>query len=37
MTPLGWVFMVVSVGFVWGLCGWCFFKVLSYEEPPNND
>lgn len=32
MTSLGWVFLVVSLGFVIGLTGWCFFKVLSEPE-----
>ena len=34
MTPLGWIFLIVSLGFVWGLTGWCFYKVLTYKEPP---
>lgn len=25
----GWVFMLGSAGFVWGLTGWCFYKVFS--------
>jgi hypothetical protein len=29
MTPLGWVFLIVSLAFVWGLVGWCFYKVLT--------
>jgi hypothetical protein len=29
MTALGWVFMILSVGFVWGLTGWCFYRVLT--------
>jgi hypothetical protein len=32
MTTGGWVFMVVSVGFVVSLVSWCFFKVLT--APP---
>jgi hypothetical protein len=32
MTTLGWLFMLVSVGFVWILTGWCYFKVLTYDE-----
>jgi len=36
MTILGWIFMVTSVGFVWGLCGWCFYKVLSIQEPSDS-
>ena len=34
MTPLGWIFLIVSTLFVWGLTGWCFYKVLTYVEPP---
>lgn len=29
MTPLGWIFMLASNFFVWGLTIWCFRKVLS--------
>lgn len=29
MTAFGVTFMVLSVGFVVGLCYWCFAKVLS--------
>jgi hypothetical protein len=29
MTPLGWVFLTVSLTFVWGLVIWSFAKVLS--------
>lgn len=32
MTPGGWVFMIVSLAFVWGLTGWCFYKVLTVPE-----
>jgi hypothetical protein len=32
MTPLGWIFLTLSMVFVWGLTGWCFYKVLTYEE-----
>jgi hypothetical protein len=39
MTPLGWVFLCLSLTFVWGLVGWCFFKVLTapgeIEKPPD--
>jgi hypothetical protein len=35
MTPLGWLFLIVSLGFVWGLALWCFYKVLSTHEPPS--
>lgn len=35
MTILGWIFMAVSLAFVWGLTIWCFKRVLSFpEEPP---
>jgi len=40
MTALGWIFLVVSLGFVWGLTGWCFYKVLTVpheiERPPDS-
>jgi hypothetical protein len=29
MTLGGWTFLLCSVGFVWGLTAWCFYKVLS--------
>jgi len=29
MTALGWIFLVTSLAFVWGLTGWCFYKVLT--------
>lgn len=32
MTPLGWIFLLTSVSFVWGLTIWCFYKVLSFHE-----
>jgi len=32
MTPLGWIFLLSSLAFVWGLTAWCFYRVLSYEE-----
>jgi hypothetical protein len=35
MTALGWIFLVASLAFVWGLSLWCYYKVLSFrEEPP---
>ena len=37
MTALGWLFLVSSLLFVWGLTLWCFYKVLSFrEEPPDS-
>jgi len=37
MTALGWIFMFVSLGFVWGLAIWCFRKVLTAPEPDDQD
>ena len=34
MTPLGWLFMIVSVGFVVGLTLWCYAKVLTLPTDP---
>lgn len=33
MTAGGWLFMLVSLVFVWGLTGWCFYRVLTAPEP----
>lgn len=39
MTTGGWVFMTISLLFVWGLTGWSFYKVLTVpgeiEKPPD--
>ncbi len=32
MTLLGWVFLLTSISFVWGLTIWCFYKVLTTKE-----
>lgn len=32
MTPLGWIFLIVSLLFVWGLTGWCFYRVLTARD-----
>ena len=29
MTIGGWVLLVCSLSFVWGLAGWCYWKILS--------
>lgn len=29
MRPEGWLFMILSLSFVWGLTGWCFYRVLT--------
>jgi hypothetical protein len=34
MSPVGWLFLVVSVGFVVTLVAWCFYRVLS--APPQD-
>ncbi len=35
MTPMGWIFLLISQAFVWGLTLWCFYKVLTFEDPEN--
>ena len=32
MTTSGWIFMLISNAFVWGLAGWCYCKVLSIKD-----
>ena len=34
LTPLGWLFMIVSVSFVVILTFWCFYRVLTTKEEP---
>ena len=34
MTLLGWICMACSLGFVWFLCGWCYYRILSDPQPP---
>ncbi len=34
LNALGWTFMLLSVGFVTGLTGWCFYRVLT--APPDD-
>lgn len=29
MTIGGWLFMLASAAFVWGLTGYCFYRVLT--------
>jgi hypothetical protein len=40
MTALGWVFLLASTALVWGLTGWCFYRVLTapgeIEKPPDS-
>jgi len=35
LTPGGWLLLIGSLSFVWGLAGWCYYKVLS--APPRAD
>lgn len=35
MEPLGWIFMLCSLAFVWGLVTWCFLKIL--RAPPADE
>ena len=34
MKPSGWLFLLVSSSFVWGLCIWCYWRVLT--APPED-
>lgn len=34
MEPLGWTFMIVSIGFVVLLTLWCYAKVLALPTDP---
>ncbi|MGH9458009.1 MAG: hypothetical protein ACRD2J_10260 [Thermoanaerobaculia bacterium] len=40
MTIAGWIFLLVSLTFVWGLCAWCFIRVVRhpghFEPPPDS-
>jgi hypothetical protein len=29
MTVLGWMLLTVSLALVWGLTGWCFYRVFT--------
>jgi hypothetical protein len=35
MTTLGWIFLTLSLVFVWGLTAWCFYKVLTAPREPS--
>jgi hypothetical protein len=37
VRPLGWLFLICSLSFVWGLTAWCYYKVLTYDEPAGGD
>jgi len=32
MTTGGWILLVCSLSFVWGLTAWCYWKILSRLE-----
>jgi hypothetical protein len=32
MTVAGWILLLASLTFVFGLAGWCYWKVLSTPE-----
>lgn len=34
MTALGWLFLILSLTFVWTLVVWCFRRVLKVREDP---
>jgi hypothetical protein len=40
MTIGGWIFLLLSLTFVWGLGLWCFYQVLAkgktIEVPPDS-
>lgn len=35
LTAEGWAFMLCSLAFVWGLCLWCFWRVLTAPKNPS--
>ena len=37
MTAGGWILLVVSLSFVWGLTGWCYWKILTAPEPQSEE
>jgi len=32
MTIGGWILMIGSLSFVWGLAGWCYYKILTTPD-----
>ena len=34
MTAGGWLFMIGSISFVVILTVWCFYRVLTWKDPP---
>ena len=37
MTAGGWIFMLLSISFVVGLVGFCFYRVLSVPAGQNRE
>ena len=37
MTIGGWILLVGSLSFVWGLAGWCYWKILTVPEHPADE
>lgn len=37
MQPLGWVFLVCSLTFVFGLTFWCYGRILSLPTDPGEE
>jgi hypothetical protein len=37
MTIGGWILLVVSLTAVWGLAGWCYWKILTGPAAPTDD
>jgi len=36
LTVGGWIIMILSVGFVTGLLGWCIYKVIATPDSPEH-
>ncbi len=32
MTIGGWLLLIGSLSFVWGLAGWCYWKIFSSQS-----
>lgn len=37
MRPDGWIFMIVSIGVVVSLAGYCYYKVMTTPSVSNDD
>ena len=36
MKPLGWISLIMSLAFVWGLAGWCYYKIFTVDHRKND-